>query len=188
MQTGTRGSTTWLFWERREYSGLAPPFCELGKGHMENGMRETLCPRRAPRQWCWAGEERDSRVYWTYLAVEFCLQSSAAACTAARSCFTQLQDLTSVLVLSWGSCWSLLPAVQVSLSGSSALARVSHSLLVSLVSAAGLMRVHTVSTLASPTKILNCLNRSLRNSAYKSLQIEYEPYKLKKQGNFSPTY
>lgn len=70
----------------------------------------------------------------------------------------------------------------------SALARVNCSPLVSLVSAVGLMKVHTVSTFTWPTKILNCPNRSLRNSAYKSLQVEYEPFKLKKQGGLSPTY
>lgn len=70
----------------------------------------------------------------------------------------------------------------------SALARVNRSPLVSLVSAAGSMKVHTVSTFTSLTKILNCQNMSLRNSAYKSLQVEYEPFKLKKQDILSPSY
>lgn len=168
---------------------LAPSFCELGKGHTGGDtqeMRETLCPRRAPMQRCWAGGGRGFHVYWIYLAVEFCLQSSAVACAAARSCFTPVAGPhICPCQMSWGLDL-LVPSSNCS--GSSALARASHSPLVSLVTAAGLMRVHTVSTFTSLTKILNCPNGSQRNSAYKSLQVEYEPFKLKKQGRFSPTY
>lgn len=139
-------------------------------------------------QWYWAGGGRDSHVYWTYFAVEFCcgvaeLSSSQYCCKELLhpSSRTSHSSLSSVMRLVPSSSCSDLPEWQFC-------PGTCHSPLVNLVSAGGLMRVHTVSTLTSLTKILNCLNRSLRNSAYKSLQVEYEPFKLKKQGSFSPIY
>lgn len=187
MQTRIRGSTTWLFWERQEHSGLALPAHELGKGHMGSGMRETLCPRRAPVQ-LGGGRKGLSCVLDIFgcgvLPAE--LSSDLYCCKellhpSGRTSHLSLSNFVRFLLVlssshSGFSEWQFCPGTCQSLSFGE------------FGVSCRLCEGHTVSTFTSLTKILNYPNRSLRNSACKSLQVEYEPIKLNKQGSFSPIY
>lgn len=179
-----RESTAWLFWERWEHLGLAPPFCELGKGHTGIGMRETL-----PKESSYAavlGRERKglSCVLHSFgcgvLPAE--LSSSLYCCKellcpSCRTSHLSLSNEMRFLLTPSPSCsglseWQFCPGTCQSL------------YVGDFGVSCRLDEVHTLSTFMSLTKILNCPDRSLRNSVYKSLQVEYESFKHKKTRQF----
>lgn len=111
MQTGTRGSTTWLFWERREHSGLAPPFCELGKGHTESGVRDTV-----PKESSYAVVLGRRRKGFSCVLDIFCCGVLLWSCRAQQqpvllqgAASPQFQDLTFILV----KCHEVGPFLQL---------------------------------------------------------------------------